>query len=440
MSCSKQVLEKLFLRFNAIYFFLFLLINLLVGNTYSFSQQERFIDLKELSEKYNIIYDRLESDFIAIGEGKGTCIPAVLIDTTVAWKKALLPQKGMIRFGDGPVYQGFYLAILATEYELSSKKNESILDKMHFVLKSKIRLDSIADINLYNKKSHSLNGFYIRDDIDEKTASQLFKQPYFKSDLVSLDDPEKNAMSQDQVIGWMMGYVFTIKALKDQKNKKAIKLKNQAEKQLHVLLNFMKDSKWVIRDPNNKIVKRGAVAKFQSYPMTQIGRIFLADNFETRFSVGLGKLSWKFSELGFKWGRRVTFVDPFKSKKRYLIYGDVNNSMMLKLAALSNTWKNKRLASASEQSGLEIYELINAYLHDRKPIIDAKVIIDMLNGMTLKGAFYYSDKLKAPNGWASRDRWSHPGDAYSGSEQFKGNYPGLDFLLLCNLYLLTYYE
>ena len=62
----------------------------------------------------------------------------------------------------------------------------------------------------------------------------------------------------------------------------------------------------------------------------------------------------------------------------------------------------------------------------------------MLKGMTSKGAYFFSEESKAANGWASRDRWSHSGEIYTGNIRFKGKYPNLDFLLLYNLYLLTY--
>lgn len=415
---------------------LFVLLNLLNFN-YILKAQNAL----KWQNNYDLLLHQFETEFIALGEGKGTGLPAILIDSTVVWNKRT-QEKGFIKFGDVPVYQGFYMAVLASDLLLSPKKNNDILNKMYFVLKSKNRLDISAEIRLNNAKSRNsnkANGFFIRDDIDEATGRKLFKQPYINSDLISLKDPAKNAMSQDQVFGWMMGYTFTLKALENNKTEKGREIYKMAEEQLTRLLSFLRKNKWVIRNPiDKKMVKRGPNAKLQSYPIVETGKLFLGLDFSSPISEGLGKLTWKITERGFKYGRSVTIADRFANKKRYLIYGDINNSMILKLAAMSNTWQPIRLAKACELGDLEIYELMNAFLFDRKPLIDRKKIEKMLNGMTSKGAYFFSEKSKAPNGWASRDRWSHPGEIYTGNSRFKGKYPSLDFLLLYNLYLLTY--
>ncbi len=397
-------------------------------------------ELENINYSYKQILNKFETQFIALSEGKGTGLPAVLIDTTVMWDKRDKTKKGLIRFGDVPVYQGFYLAVLATDYELNNKVDNSFLDKMYFVLKSKERLDIFAEIQLHNqKKISSPNGFFIRDDIDEKTSRKLFKQSFLHSDTKSLDNKLKNSMSQDQVIGWLMGYCFVINVLKKSNSNKEKEILAMAKSQMKTLLKFMSDNNWIIRDTiNKKLVPRGPVAKLQAFPMVEIGKKYLGIKFDTPITEGFGKLSWKLSEIGFKWGRRVTIADVFNDKKRYLIYGDINNSMMLKLAALSNTWKDKRLSFASEMSNLEIYELINAYLFERNPLIDIIKIENILKTITPKGAYYYGNHYKAKGAWASRDRWSHPADIYEGNDRFIGHYPGLDFLLMRNLYLLTY--
>ena len=137
-------------------------------------------------------------------------------------------------------YMGMYLSVLATEYHILKEKhldeqaNESIREINNMLIAIN-RLDSVAET--YFGKEPSLNGFFVRSDIVEN--------PY--------------VMSQDQVWGLLYGFRFIIEFVDDEKVVRETRaIAERIVRALNPLVNEegkKKKHQWMVIDPNGKVVQ-----------------------------------------------------------------------------------------------------------------------------------------------------------------------------------------
>jgi len=398
---------------------------------------------KELATIYFELRENFRQNFIYIGEGSGKSLPAVLVDPTFG-------KKGLIKFGDAPVYLGFYYAVLATEFKLcfdehGITKCQQPLAELYYAMLALKRLDLAAEPFLVSDAANeyplpkNVNGFFIRDDVSVDLGKKLFNNQQVFSDYCCLDDAQKNALSQDQIIGLLYGLSFVIKLVDNNIEYKNYNFNKQASTLFKQLVEIEYENNWVLKNPvTGKKVPRGAYSLFQSYPMAESACKIVNENYHNRRSTGISRFSWWFAQWPFVIGSKTTFIDPFEKKLRKPVYDDINNSLMLKLACISDTWRPKRMRKNSVAAEMEVYYLSWAMLFDAKSKLDSEDIEKMLATISSKGAYFFDENNKAPGGWASRDRWSHARHAYTGDKDFKGYYPSLDFMLLYNLWRLCY--
>ena len=116
-----------------------------------------------LEDKYWIYRDRLLNEFmIGIGPGTGYSIPATARDT----------MEGSLWWTDCTIEHGQYIGVLATEYKwlaLEGEDTGETIRELYYALYALNRLDYFAEA--YFGGTRSLNGFFIRDDVDEDSLN-----------------------------------------------------------------------------------------------------------------------------------------------------------------------------------------------------------------------------------------------------------------------------
>ena len=151
---------------------------------------------QELENKYYNYRDRLKKYFTQIGYEAGQGITAAQVQyesqssdsfkyiNGILTKVAPRNYQAAQRFGDATVDQGFYLAVLASEYKLlclQNRKNtdefRALCNELYFAINAVERLDKNAEPYLRPGADPLKNGFFIRSDNDEKYRSRLNNNP-----------------------------------------------------------------------------------------------------------------------------------------------------------------------------------------------------------------------------------------------------------------------
>ncbi len=122
------------------------------------------------------------------------------------------------KWADAVWWQGHYIAVLATEYELkrrNGEKTEATLNELRCALDVYDRLDLAAEECW--QADGVLNGFYIRDDVKRDYAS-LYCADAVGSDYAyycGKEDATRHAPSQDQAWGSYIGFALVQKFVPD---------------------------------------------------------------------------------------------------------------------------------------------------------------------------------------------------------------------------------
>jgi hypothetical protein len=365
---------------------------------------------------------------------------------------------GQMHFGDGTIYLGFYLAVLATEYELLQQHGENtnqIVDELYFALTAFNRLDRRAEEIL--GLPADLNGFFVRDD-----TPQDFGQFF---DGYALIESEENcqaapgdcdggcavpidgfvhAMSQDQAIGMLFGLAFVERFLPSTLMHKGMNLHNEAQAITSRMVDYVKADTWRIKDPNGDCVCRGANAQGFSYGIQRSAQQIVPWYPSNTFANTVGLVSWNSITASFA-----------ASPGSFAIWDEVNSSMIMKLAAVSNTWSANVLGNAALAREMEIYDLARAVLHGwPNAEISRTHYKDILTSAPCYGPcfddpdfpnsnvqdWYENSACDPAPGWMTEFRFERPLQMNTGrgSVSFWGEFPGYDYMLLYNLYHIYY--
>lgn len=405
---------------------------------------------QSIEEKYQFLRNRFLDKFVEIGEGTGYSLPAGILDLDfheIKFNKDNPEAKGMLRWTDATFMLGDYLGVLATEYAINTRSNSSSKDlirEIYYALKAYRRLDAVAEHHLYNidLKNHvyERNGFFLRDDISAEFVEKNFSVQCDGSDFI-WKAKHANVVSQDQIIGLSMGLSLIIFCLPESVSYNNMSLNKEAKDILNLLTSYAAKHNWILKTPikNNK-VPAGFNMKYQSYPLCELTKRFTGNNYHDNKSKGLGRSIWKFAQKPFAKHASAFIKQSSHGEWKRSIYNDINNSMMLKLAALSNTWDTDKLYKNCIAAKMEVFILLHQFIHkDIARYKDQSLFQKILEAMPATGPYCVNQNNKACCEWASRDRWNHPIERL-GFERtgFKGYFVGLDYMLLYNLYILNY--
>lgn len=385
-----------------------------------------------ISTKYWNYRVNLHRDFVAVGEGKGRSICAA--------GRVVDGKRMSLYYGDNITYHGWYVGMLATEYAMLKrhhKSTEFTLLELYFALKAVDRLDSVAetfykdDAGNYGKAS--LNGFFVRDDVDQEQKKLFPGIDFIYSDyLLGLSTPERlqsdNEMSQDQAIHLLLGLRLVQHFVDENANVKNTNIRQLAINQGLRILIWIGRDKWIVKNPVTlSPVYRGPDARLFSYAFYKIALQFAEGKMNSDFPryTAASPLGWGLLQTGF-------------------VPVHFNRAMIMILATAGNSWINKGITnySLSWYDVLwqkQVFPLIHAELNDVKTIHSTRIskmkIQKLLSESDSSGIF-----TLGPYGWNTSNRWlaSHyKYKTYDGFHAQRQN-TGLDFMILCNLYFLRF--
>ncbi len=427
---------------------------LIIGNP--LSAQTDAEDLK----KYWDYRDRFlgndgSGGFIEIGPDQGKSIPAsgrnLECDCKRDWhlvhsKAPTHEGSGVMKWGDATVHLGYYLAMLSLEYQnlkLAKANTEEVRRELFYALKAYERLDKLAEVTLGMEPD--LNGFFLRDDIPIDFYKDS-KQPSGRRfsinatsgyDCVGSDYSKGTRavdggsyISQDQVTSLLFGFAFVKKFADD-----AVYEKDSSEnfgvlasKYTHLIVSYMKEHKWKIKSPDGqKISNRwgGDARAFNSLFAKAAEKITVGSyeyNYNKKTFLGKmlkGSYGWAFG-----------------------LHNRRNYSMIFRLMMISDQWSSERMAKRAIKSDKIFYALADAVLNDRK-LDDSILKADfekIIKSAPLDGPCCNTKDCDAPDGWRSGHLWFHTNHKNGNPHGLSFEYPGIDFMLIYNLYHYYYKE
>jgi len=386
---------------------------------------------------YQQLRTRLEDEFVRVGDAPGKGQPA----------EERNDDQGFIRWADSTIRLGWYLGVLATEHELYThpdfypgagvgKSPADTLNELYFALRALERLDEVADASFPPPctQTPALNGFLLRDDVPAEFFQEFPPLTYVRSDFV---DPEltNKEMSQDQVYHLLIGLALVKRFIPESASSNGKALRSWAVEQAQRIIAHVSKDNWVIKNPAcaDREVNRGALALgFSGGTRLAISFItdaaFVPETTDTQLELWQGA------------------SDPY-----YAPYLDIDNlHMALAISSVGNGWGDasaEDIAVLAEKGDWPAYPLLHRALHGddapgwcktaAKVNARAKQMLDELPA----GADIASPLPGGPavHGFTQPHRFLRgPENAYAGEPGSEGlRYPGLDYMLLHNLYAIA---
>jgi hypothetical protein len=399
-------------------------------------------------------------------------------------------------FGDGTEQLGWYIAVLATEYELLRRSNfsqEEAKEELYYALEAFDRLDAMAEnFDPYPSNNGCLrNGFFIRSDVkggmvDPNVRAKWFPRfdgeerfmaydPFNKRVPDSEMDSDcdygtgigcRNFMSKDQIADLFLGFAFVKKYLPNQN----IPVYNKYGHLIHGGYNFrarVQEFTKRIMDylyqnnfkvnvpqfPDQKVVW-GYDARSMAYGLRRAAIWICDESNSAWFHFGIEQYSYAF----------------WQATQSSILIGapgeDYSYSIILSLAAIGSSWRQSlvwlpfiRRVLAINTTSLSLYTIGNALnkeifalshqvLHSKPNLFGPNVYRRILNSarcdgprFQLSSSDFFDSKNVAPEGWRATNRFIKSDKIFTGDLEsyYSGAYHfnGLDYMLLYNLFMLT---
>ena len=414
-------------------------------------------------EKYWYYRERLCKYFVKIGPNPGESIVAERLNDL---------RYDKYKIGDGTIDLAWYISVLATEYALLEKSNQQTnrtVQELYYALKAYERLDRCENKEPWNKDTAKLDGFFNREDVELYNTRGAFSlkgrniglskdsvwgtkpagHPTYIKEIdafYSFPISKGIAMSQDQAVHLLMGFALITKALPnknllftDMDNKKqSVNFYLWSQKLAGLIINYIKQDTWIIKDPNGNKVERGYNAFANSYAFAKAGKYITGKQYQNFYS-----------------------LEPFALMAWYMqiipnFPNNYNTTMAMCLAAIGNSWgtysstANKLYIAGSVWRKHYLYVPLFMYLHDTKlgkPAYNKKKIKKSIDDAPEFGTYFWGNEYVD---FACCDTvYGNPGNGWAYSNKFRSdkngqdngvdmaNFNGLDFMLLYNLYQLA---
>lgn len=437
--------------------------------------------------KYWYYRDRLNKYFVVPGENHGEsqiiCVRNRIFDINDN------ETSKNFDFGQHGIYTGYYLGVLATEYYLlksnmQTNDTENTLKELYLALRAfEFYMDYKAE-DFYGFDESS-NGFFVRENVpclfldynttDNKNHKDLLNwglnevdndwdpqtldfgnpkgHPGYVTHKTGCDSSHNfqiEAMSMDEAIGVMMGLALTIKCTADHPIYNNIDVNSFAKNLYNLIVRYIinldkiyGDDKWRIYQPSagrNQYVPAGEDTYYLGKGIIKAGYAMIGSaNFGT----------YDFSQDFYWW---VT-QDVIPNKK-------INLTMVAMLGALGNAWTHtgfvlNKICSDIDWKIESFYILLWEVLHNKKLNNDneqnalLKKALAQLDAGPCEGPYCYvpmynddgsinnNNPVTSGNGWGSTYRWQKELIFQENGDWFTGNYSGLDYMLLHNLYYIV---
>ncbi|GAB4290880.1 MAG: hypothetical protein Kow0068_16270 [Marinilabiliales bacterium] len=397
-------------------------------------------------KKYKYYRERFVNAFVYVSKEPGGSCPL-----------SIREKNGKANFGaDCTCELGWYIGVLGTEILYNYKNNTDYSDavkELWHALYAINRFDIRAD-EIYNSPEENyLNGFIIRADVETgfiennpevnnhfnqkdengKLKYSLYEVNHTHSMLQRfMDNPEKKYLSpevsHDQFWSMLLGLFIAIKSL-DQlppqyymENGQILyfqdsvaDINQEAKNIVQRITGYLNKDKFMLYNPGTgKKVHTGCNAIVFKKPTLTACNIFTGTNYKIR---GIG---WQVLK------RFYIHLEEFKS---------------LANAAYSDSWKDwfgrnvttKHLKRKSLKYNMPIFILIHQFLFDYDYPYDYD-FLKLISCAPYRGP--YNDGTFAHVEWSSTQRFEHTRRIGLTHSPFPGDYNGLDYMLLHNLYYL----
>jgi hypothetical protein len=417
--------------------------------------------------KYWYYRNRLVNDFmIGIGPDFGFSLPASERNESDLGEET----HHTLKWGDSPAYLCNYIAVLASEYKLLSDNGENAeqtIRELYYAIYAFNRLDKYAEMHFGG--TPDLNGFFVRDDISPAFLNMPNVISHLNQGRVTpvittlssdfIGDPADKEMSKDQVIQVVYGLALVIKLVPPsvtytennqlmyfQDGESSINI--AAQNIVKRTINYMKVGdenswEWELRNPVTGLpVSRG--------------------NDPWRESCAYAGAKFKLTgELtpGMNTASGEAACTLFSSFQEYVIPRDQDYKEIM-LDAVANMWpygvqaddsNNEfnalNLGPRSIDNGMNQYEiipLIHQVLHGGNnylmivPGAEIPYYENLLNSAPCYGPYNYLNGNYPNYEWSTSGRFYHPDKRGALYVDNFGDYNGLDYMLLHNLFYLQH--
>lgn len=362
---------------------------------------------------------------------------------------------GRIVFGaDGTTDLGWWIAVLASEYRLLKDNNQPTHKtewELYAAFRAFERMDYAAEHIFGNQLSASetqyeLNGFFARGDATRDFLPEFLPEVYQEcqsaSPYINLYDlhyknsesiKNRGCMSQDQVVHMMFGFAHVINLVDPWAFKNGINFVDDARDHVDRMVSYMRDHhNWKIYVPEDRDsipgedhavkVKDGPDARFMAWAFAAAAHELVnGGNGTNPYDVNTSNALWGLAS-NYAW---------------FVFARDDNRVMPMILAAIgdlkSDLWQNHMGYTYDSY----IYPLVREVFHNSFTSIPDGTYLGMLDDMDCDGPRYKAGPNQndhAAEGWRVRNRWRYPSDAKDGNDSFTNYFPGLDYMLLYNLF------
>lgn len=448
-------------------------------------------------QKYWYYRYRLLNNFILSGPCVGCGIPASQYAFNVISQNGIYDHPGnAIKWGDATIELGWYLGVLATEYRLLKDNSQDVtatVEELAYALVALNRLDEQAEI--YWGGVPSLNGFFIRDDIPEdffcSTCAPIERFEHFNSGLISkykvylvksdfADQMAMNKppieMSHDQVWHLLMGLALINRFVDDSQQaitKEGIvdfengiyHIKEEANRIVDRITNHIIENNWQVKNPViNECIQGvcderpqdcfldlacGSNAQWLSYGA---GEAACKATFPITFDPGGTLLIPPYTcndyHNAFSLFVNYTLWQSYQSPIELVVNLLSTDDYLLQLiAAIGNSWHSglppALVNTTAVQLGIRALPpfrnfqnlpLLRQVLHGGINTVSNNTYIDLLDTAPCEGPYNFGDENSATYEWSSTNRFYHPERRGVDNPDFPGEYNGLDYMLLHNMY------
>lgn len=400
--------------------------------------------------------------FLSVGPATGQSIPASKRNPTSVcasdwWmndahcQQLNLPgTQGRYEWGDSTIWLGYYFAYLASEYaafELLGLDLAETTQDLYYALQAFNRLDIAAEANPpYNLGSTPPNGFFQRDDVPGDFVllthdPNTFRFPRDDGFLgygclsssascgigVNNDLAHGFYASEDQIVGLIFGLSLISKLIPDDLTYLGLGLKQEACAITDRIVTQLIDHGWWVEDiygdhPPNEwggyaLPYSNQIAKGANYITAHCGSTVDYRNVQSMVE---GQAIWD--------GVMVSWA----------LQSYINKSMAVKAASYANEWDAEKMAERAGSYGAPGFAYVYSLLYDQPlgSAIASWEIDSMLTSAPCGGPCEKMPGCESAPGWKGEDRWKSPEDRNGSWWGNYGEYNGMDYMTLHNVYLL----
>jgi hypothetical protein len=423
--------------------------------------------------KYWYYRQRLINDFVVTGSDSGQSLVSGIRN---------LWDGPAIHYGDAPVYEGYYISTLSTEYRLlvlSHLETNHTLTELYYLLEA-INRQGLRAEKLWGLPPSPVpqTGYMLENDVsadfcqrnqarlNRVIADSVVTTGSGKCGMVnnvignySNTDKQDNTCSQDHLANVLVGLAFCARYVGDSLHfhdvitgtERIYSFRSTATAMAARILHYMRDKpfgghSWILHRPDGTRLSnnKGGIALFNSYGFAKAGTAITGKPYGN-FTSSFLSLYWKY----------IPHFRLLRVNQDNLIFG-------LELSAVGDSWrgagkKSKTLKhilrcadynaspvglyAANHYGWDQYYGAVFCLLHpaqEQQQLLNYVRIQSILNTAPAQGPFYHAAGDLAPNGWAGSSGrfYDKPPDQDKGKSSFPGNYNGLDYMILYNCYRL----